>query len=1415
MDPFSVQTVKVNLFTEDGARPNKKRPMIVNVITLISPLVTGGPALVEADSAGQAVIELYNCGPDTIELPRREPIATLENAETFHLEVMSPEVVNSITEREKMKNPEVKISPEKKIFIQENADISNVPVEFQEKYLELMYKYHTIFSEKKNDIGRSDLIQHEIHLKNNDPIYVKQFKIPDTHREYLEDQVKEWLKMGIVQPTRSRYNSPMFLVNKKDGGFRVVQDFRALNNNSHLDKYSMKDVSECIGEIGRSHSTLFSTLDLTSGFWQMTLHPHSRSFTAFTVPGMGQFEWITSAMGLLGCPATFQRLVEAIVDRIRNVIVYIDDLIIHSTNHDEHLQILEMLFSRLSDHGLKVRLEKCKFGSKEVMYLGFHLTENGIKPGVDKLKAVKEAKPPSSVHEVRQFLGLCNFFRSHVRNFAMIASPLTKLTRKESLWRKGGELPRDAYLAFRELQSSLVSEPIVDYPRRDRPYALFTDASFGDDRHDGGLGAILTQINENKEHCVIGYASRKLAVHEKNYTPFLLEMQAAIFGMEHFGTHLKGRHFTLFTDHKPLEKLGKVHTKTLNRLQEIMNVYDFEIVYIKGKDIPADFLSRNAVDAINLDNSALAQEQQKDEVLCALRKYLLHREISRDVRIQRIVNNLADRSFVEKDVLWLRVKNENGPKVVILVPESLIPLILQEAHGHLLTGHDGLCKTKARISQNYFWPGMDKNISDHIKGCHRCQVRRTDRRPPPQLLSPLPQCTEPNQRIHADLFGPLKTTDSSKKYILAMTDAFTKYVELVAIPDKEALTVTSAIFSRWICRYGLPLELITDQGREFANKMSDELYSLMKMKHQTTSARHPQCNSQVERFNQTIAKYLNSFVDSTTLDWELYLAPLMLCYNTSFHRSIQNTPFFLTFGMEPRLPTFPGPDIRRAFYGESSAAELYQRLALARNLAAENNLQATEKGKEYHDRKAAPHNYATHQLVLLEEYYFLGKNAKLSPKWSGPHEIIALKGAHNVELLMNQKKKVIVSVDRIKPYCVPAAMITQDAEVPGPLPQGPASPPTAETTESTYPVPTIPNGEDEHFTTVTRKRGRPKRSELPPENATAPTTTSPRQNKWTLPPSLPSTSSMTTRSRTKNASQHLTAIGTRGPCFCGNQRLLKNHASNCKQQMQNWVLTGDTYTTVDEWAHESEPIPELWEEEEEDPIHPPDPFDETGYQGSSELHDQSFEEENENGDQFEPPSLSELELSNQSQHDTPDNSTGAESIGDPNFHSTPTSEGARPKTRLMTDQTEQLPRAFGPEDLYQARLQQLHNAYQKDFQQVRNAKDAKRLRIQLYQQLQDAETSFKMIQRRPDILQLSPDQLQQLFQTSHGRSLLELPPTKTPKRSLFSRATTPYSLTTKTPPQTDNQDQQESRPRTRSQHPVLQTLLPPNLTKKK
>jgi Integrase core domain len=258
----------------------------------------------------------------------------------------------------------------------------------------------------------------------------------------------------------------------------------------------------------------------------------------------------------------------------------------------------------------------------------------------------------------------------------------------------------------------------------------------------------------------------------------------------------------------------------------------------------------------------------------------------------------------------------------------------------------------------------------------------------PELLSPLPQCTEPNQRIHADLFGPLKTTSGDKKFILCLTDAFTKYVELVTIPNKEAFPVATAILNWWICRFGLPLEIVTDQGKEFTSLMAQQLFKALNIKHSTTSSYHPQCNSQAEVCNKTIAKYLAAFVDSSTLDWEPYVPALMFAYNTSFHRSIQATPFSLTYGLEARLPAFFAPDFRRMHDPDSAEDNLLSMLHHARDLAVQNNFFATDKQKEYFDQQALHHTFHEGQFVLLNEFNFLNKNRKLAPKYSGPFKIL-------------------------------------------------------------------------------------------------------------------------------------------------------------------------------------------------------------------------------------------------------------------------------------------------------------------------------------------------------------------------------------------------------------------------------------------
>jgi hypothetical protein len=215
-------------------------------------------------------------------------------------------------------------------------------------------------------------------------VYRKQFKIPEAHQQFIEQSLDEWLKLGVLKRANSLNNSPIFCVPKKQGqGLQVVQDFHKLNNHLHMDKYSMKEITECISDIGRANLTIFSTLDLISGFWQMQLDEKSQPLTAFTILGKGQYSWITSPMGLLalGYPASFQRLMEGVMRNISNVIVYIDDLLVHTTTHEQHLKVLEQVLERLHSHNLKINLDKCFFGNKEVSYLGFILTPAGIKPG--------------------------------------------------------------------------------------------------------------------------------------------------------------------------------------------------------------------------------------------------------------------------------------------------------------------------------------------------------------------------------------------------------------------------------------------------------------------------------------------------------------------------------------------------------------------------------------------------------------------------------------------------------------------------------------------------------------------------------------------------------------------------------------------------------------------------------------------------------------------------------------------------------------------------------------------------------------------------------------------------------------------------------------------------------------------------
>jgi transposase InsO family protein len=761
-------------------------------------------------------------------------------------------------------------------------------------------------------------------------------------------------------------------------------------------------------------------------------------------------------MGLTGCPASFARLMDVVMRDAPNVLTYIDDVLIHSVDLSAHLSHVREAFNRLRTHNLKLNLEKCHIASNKVAYLGHTLTTEGVLPGLDKTKAIREARTPATPKEVRSFLGLANYFRNYILHFATIATPLFRLTRASSEWREG-PLPPDALKAFRTIQAQLSKGPVMAYPTREGKLHLFVDASLGTSSdtvgEEGGLGACLMQEDGQGVKRVVAYASRRLLKHETNYSAFLLEMQAAVFALDHFDIYLKGRPFVLYTDHRPLEALSHVHKKTLNRLQQKMLEHQFEIRYIKGPlNNVADYLSRSCglgCAPVQLDerkgrNLILQMEQDKDPQLLNWKKVL--RNEPTDVPV---MHPLFGSMGIYDDILYIQMSGRKGIQdrghYRVVTPVQLRAQLIKEAHDSNVGGHGGFFKTSERIKQLYWWPNMDHDIQTHVRQCQVClRVTNKGTTPPPPMTS-LPPTTAPNKRLHIDLYGPLLDKDKNKKWVCVMTDAFTKIVRLASIASKEASVIAQTILKEWIYVFGVPQVIVSDGGLEFCNKLNNEMFKVLKMNHVTTSPYHPQTNAQAEVFNKTMGHYLRAVVaqhELTSLDWEPYLGPLMFSHNTAVHKATMTTPHYTMFGYDPRAPLWPDQDVLAWDTDEvvkgDPTAQLRTTQHLIRQTAHHNN-------QHYRDQYAddrAKHTvtqvpvYRPGQRVLVQiEAPKKGTNKKLEPKWEDGEiiEQTSLSTYKVRRLTRKRKKESNLNAERIKPHPeTPEGRLptTTDAQIP-------------------------------------------------------------------------------------------------------------------------------------------------------------------------------------------------------------------------------------------------------------------------------------------------------------------------------------------------------------------------------------------------
>lgn len=448
-------------------------------------------------------------------------------------------------------------------------------------------KFADIFHMPGDKLSITNLYKESIQLKENStPTYVKPYRLPHSQKDEINKHIEKMYEQGIIESAQSEHSSPILLVPKKmdasgEKRSRLVVDYRILNQKIVDQKWPLPNITDILDSL--AGAIYFSHLDLSQGYYQVGLNEDSRKYTAFTTD-RGQWQMTRLPMGLKISPNAFSRVMTVAMSGLNydKCFVYLDDLIVFGRNLAEHNKNLCNVFSRLRKVNLKLNPLKCKFLKKEMLYLGHTITDKGISPDPDKIRALNEYPVPKNADEVKRFVAFANYYRKFIPNFAEKTVALNKLCRKYAKF----EWTNECEKSFNFLKNALTTTPVLDYPdfSEANEFILQTDAS----------NIAISGILSNKNNKPIAYASRTLNKAEVNYPTVQKELLAIFWSVKHFRPYLYGRHFKILTDHKPLIYLFNL-TDPSSRLTKFrlgLEEYDFHVEYIKGSENVADCLSR-------------------------------------------------------------------------------------------------------------------------------------------------------------------------------------------------------------------------------------------------------------------------------------------------------------------------------------------------------------------------------------------------------------------------------------------------------------------------------------------------------------------------------------------------------------------------------------------------------------------------------------------------------------------------------------------------------------------------------------------------------------------------------------------------------------------------------------------------------
>jgi hypothetical protein len=825
----------------------------------------------------------------------------------------------------------------------------------KERLEDLLMRYLDVWSGES--LGQTEVVKHSIELDTPYPIVQRPRRIPLDKQEIIDAELNTMLDKKVVRPSRSAYAQEVVLVKKKDGKWRFCIDYRLLNSHTIPDKHPLPRIQDLLRSV--RGSAAFVALDLRAGYWQISMEESSIPFTAFRTH-RGLFEWTRMPFGLINAPASFQRLMERVLGDLRwkGVLVYIDDVLIHTPSVDETLRLLEEVFSRFRNARLTIKISKCDFFPKRVEYLG-HIVEAGqLRPNPSRIAVLRTIKPPRSVKELRSVLGCFGYYREYIPKFSEYAAPLCDLLKKGSIFAW-----RPEFIETLEYFTDQLATVTLANALETEEFLLETDAS------EVAVGAVLSCRTKAGNWRPVEFGSRTLSEVERRWPAHEREAYAIVWALDKFDHFLRGRTFIVYTDNKSLVFLDKAKRGKLARWAARMAEYSLEIYHKEGKRMQhIDFLSRYIEPA---------EEFLADRMFFSIFAF----PSVEDIRISQKGRRPYGKGYMYRDELWFY-------RGKLWVPEGIRPSIIATAHMQPPYIHPGARRTKATIIKFFCWPNLHQDVAQYIKSCLACQRIRPGTEQLQGLIRSHP-ISDLFDRVYMDIWE-VDFGESSYKF-LTLLEWNTRWVECCLLKSKEAEEVAKTFLVGWVCRFGTPKILITDNEPSFVGKVFTSLCGRLGIRKVHTTIYHPQGNAPIETFHRHLRKGLGVFnLEKRSLE-DINEAVQLCClaYRSQIHLALNDSPAFRLYGVDLPLPI--GGDWR---YGLGRHDRERVRFLNLQRLDIQSRANIIERSQAVVGHPG-PVQFLVGDLVLMRlqtrdrlAAAYQDGSKKLAPKWSMPYRVV-------------------------------------------------------------------------------------------------------------------------------------------------------------------------------------------------------------------------------------------------------------------------------------------------------------------------------------------------------------------------------------------------------------------------------------------